>query len=49
MSSALDFVTALDRGQEFTDRLDNKFDFSLFKVHCATSKKFMGLICSNFT
>ena len=47
MSSALDFITALDRGQEFTDLLDNKFDFSLFKVHCTTSKKFAVLICSN--
>ena len=32
MSSTLDFLEVLDRGQQFKDLLNNNFDFSLFKV-----------------
>ena len=32
VSYGLDFVTALERGQEFKDLLNNEFDFGQFKV-----------------
>ena len=35
VSYGLDFVTALDRGQEFKDLLNNEFDFGQFKVFIA--------------